>query len=718
MKQIFTIILTCITLVGAQAQHLRWYNIVPDTEKARDICTYGDDIYISNSAGFVVLNKSTGNMQYKDVNNAQLFRSGVNEIFISDDGIRTMNNDGLLMMVDSSGYYWNPLYVFSNSREIHDNGQGVTYFVSDFGFIKLHQTGYEMYNDTNSIFELPSSSPTALSLDNNDGVWIAQYGKGLYHFDGTNFTLYDMNNSALPATDLMSVAVLDDGTVFTGSATQGLIAFDGNNFTTYNAQNSNLTWNNVVELCSANNTLYGLVTDAFQSEVFELNGGTLTMINSGNSPLPQAKFEHLAIDDDGELWFESIDNGNHSILRYDGTNLGAYVLKKSVLETPKVLDVKIANNNKASFTNNNTNYSGVNLIEAQNNVFNVENSVSNASHKIIEYNGSTVIYGGTDEVKIFSNGNFTTHTSTSASVNTLTVIKADVDDNGNLWLATDLGLVKYDGSNFTDEYSFAGSLMASHQILDMAVDNNGKFWLIGSLSGNAADGELVSFDGTNYEFHNLQHGGVMSVNFTQLSKAYDGTIYTMSIGSNILCKLLTDGVDGIINHGNTFNNSVVTCIKVTPNLRLIGTNNMGVLYHSSTGYNYLMTTSNPILSNSVTSIDVDAHNNVWIGTDKGMSVFNEDDITTLNTEEFFEQESEEEVLVYPNPFSNTFKINVKETALNSELMVYNFKGQLIEKMNINQLQHTVSLEGQESGVYFYSIVQNGVVLNSGKLIKR
>lgn len=718
MKRISTLVASLFIGFGLHAQHSNWYNIVPNQHKANDISVAGGTAYIASDAGYVTIDNMTGTQSYYTINNTDLFRSKLNEIYVNSTGEIWMNNDGKLASLDANVGTLYPYYLFSNAKHIVENDQGVVYMISYGGLTVATSSGYEHYNDGNSIFDIPSLTPTSMALDSNGELWIAQYGKGLYHFDGSNFTLYDMNNSSLPGLDLESITVADNGNVYMGSYTHGLIEFDGTNWTIYNSQNSGLTATYISELEHDGNTIYGIVHNNGVSEILKLEAGQLSMINSSNSSLPLAQYQFLEVDNAGALWFQSVENENYAILQFDGTTLNTHLLQESVLKSDKVLDIALGENGNVSFTNYNETYTTMNLIDENNNQFTVNNSNTGDSKKVINHGSASLIYGGTDEVVVFENGVFTTYNSTNTGIPLFTVIDAATDVSGNVWLATQQGLIKYDGTSFSLVHTFSGSTMNNLQLLEMDVDHSGNFWLIASMSGTVLDGELISFDGTNYTTYN-------SVTNTQLNYDYfklvtvstDGVIYTIPAQTDVVMKIQGGSFSTHTNVAAYTTNSTVNVLTVKDDKLLIGTTSAGVVYRNANGYTYLEDINTPLISNNITSIVIDDYNNIWIGTEEGMSVYNENGVT-VNTDELLSKETESGVVLYPNPFTSQITIKVKEASLESDLLVYNINGKLLKRVDINQVEQSIDLDQYQSGVYFYSIVKNGVVLNSGKLMKQ
>jgi serine protease AprX len=73
-------------------------------------------------------------------------------------------------------------------------------------------------------------------------------------------------------------------------------------------------------------------------------------------------------------------------------------------------------------------------------------------------------------------------------------------------------------------------------------------------------------------------------------------------------------------------------------------------------------------------------------------------------------------LVYPNPTKGEVMISIPENFKQAEIKIFNFLGQsVVEKSNLNDIA-SISLDGLESGVYFYTI-SNQFSSKSGKIIK-
>lgn len=76
------------------------------------------------------------------------------------------------------------------------------------------------------------------------------------------------------------------------------------------------------------------------------------------------------------------------------------------------------------------------------------------------------------------------------------------------------------------------------------------------------------------------------------------------------------------------------------------------------------------------------------------------------------------VSIFPNPSNGLFTFNIEHATVGSKLQVFNVIGEMVFEQT---LQHStginmVDLSKQASGVYFYKLISNSVVVKNGKLI--
>jgi len=189
----------------------------------------------------------------------------------------------------------------------------------------------------------------------------------------------------------------------------------------------------------------------------------------------------------------------------------------------------------------------------------------------------------------------------------------DIDNFGNLWIATDDGVSQYLNSTFNNFFNFT--------VKDILIDNNNIIWMV-------SDYQLHSYDGTNLLLFDANNSNILGNQYNAIAKdnqnkiwlttdlgfsKYNGSIwinYTMPNPSNQ--KITAINVD---NSGNVW-------------LSLL---NSGVCKFDGSSFQFYNSANCGLLSNSVNKIAFDKLNNVWFATDNGLYMFDGNIWTNYNT---------------------------------------------------------------------------------------
>ncbi len=281
------------------------------------------------------------------------------------------------------------------------------------------------YRTTNS--KITSNSLTKIILDKNNNKWIGTFNKGLFKYDGKNFTNYDngfLGDARI--TDLL----IDRRDRLWIAYSSGLAVIDGNNWSTL----------------------------------------------SGN--LPSYVVNALEEDKDGNIWIGTFDG----LVKYDGVNFQVYNKLNSPLIDNNIQALTILKNGSIAIG---TSRSGIFI--KNNNIWTNYNiaydllygKIANNVIDLIEYNNVLWAYilgdtfEGTRSAYITNvTGDFTIYTlplqfSVEAS-------SFYIDQSNNLWISGKTGLVKINSANQakifnTQDYSFYGN----YHCTSVVVDNSG-----------------------------------------------------------------------------------------------------------------------------------------------------------------------------------------------------------------------------------------------------
>ncbi|MGZ4033567.1 MAG: ice-binding family protein, partial [Bacteroidia bacterium] len=82
--------------------------------------------------------------------------------------------------------------------------------------------------------------------------------------------------------------------------------------------------------------------------------------------------------------------------------------------------------------------------------------------------------------------------------------------------------------------------------------------------------------------------------------------------------------------------------------------------------------------------------------------------------------TDETVKIYPNPVNSSTTIFIEDTSQlkNVELIIFNSLGEIVVNTTITKQETVIDTNGLLSGIYFYKIIGNDKVVQSGKLISQ
>jgi ligand-binding sensor domain-containing protein len=292
---------------------------------------------------------------------------------------------------------------------------------------------FTVYTSTNS--DLTSDFITGLAPDTN-GVWVATT-QGLNHFDGLTWNNWTTGNSNLAANIVTDLAVDSDWNLWSWNYDQGCSRFDGNTFQQFTGADG-LSDNSGSNVMVLNDIVYAGTFSGLST----FQGSTWSTINNGSSELPNDDVRDCDIDGSNGLWIPTFGGG---IAYYDGA-WTVYNTVNSDLPHDEVLVARVHPNGHVWMGTRNglVDYSGGEFT-----VYTSDNSILEDNDiRNIEFGneGEVVIctrYGGV--YTIGTDGSWNSYTTLNSNLPSDETWESLVDDNGNLWLATSLGLATIPG---------------------------------------------------------------------------------------------------------------------------------------------------------------------------------------------------------------------------------------------------------------------------------
>ncbi len=104
-----------------------------------------------------------------------------------------------------------------------------------------------------------------------ENLWIGTWGGGLAHFKGTEWTIYNTQNSPIGDDEIRGLAIDIDGNIWAGGVNNGVFRFDGNEWTHFHTGNSPLSHNSITDI----------KIDALGNKWIATQNGGLSVYNEG-----------------------------------------------------------------------------------------------------------------------------------------------------------------------------------------------------------------------------------------------------------------------------------------------------------------------------------------------------------------------------------------------------------------------------------------------------
>ena len=641
MKSILLVLIIISTNAFAQqSNNPEWRNYL-NSESVQAIAEEGDFLWIGSQAGMTRLNKLTYEKEFYNKGNTIL---PTNIIFD--------------VKVDKLGYKW----------------------VATFrGLVKFKDDNWILYDTTNS--GIPKNDIRTIEIDSLDNIWIGTRGGGVGKFDGSSWEVFNTSNSNLPSDFINDLEFETSNLIWIGT-TGGLVKKDGNNWTVFNTSNSGLTVDHVfvIKIDKNKNKWIGVVKDRLQNSfggVFKFDDTNwVNFMPTRPNRIYNAVYS-IVIDDQNNKWIaansydpayaggifliDSLDaaiqvvdylprwwvnkiyedkqgikwlGGQNGFLKYDQLTEWIYI-SNSKFSHNRIsgLQINKQTNNKYfsayadiplsveyflvgffsilhdtawsiydmsnspilagvfCFTTTNTGeiyaaeyqsfineklykFDGVNWIPITTPItqFNFIRNVFWDDEKLWVYFGADILFQ-------FSNENWTEITGYPAYS-----LSQIIKWNNNYWFASDVGLIKYESGSWTS-FTSTNSGLPHNSIRCLAVDKLNNLW-IGTYNG------LAKFDGTNWTIFNSENSPLIYDNVSALvcdnfNKIYIGTDY------------------GLFK-------------KNSDNWKFFNSYNSGLPNGYATLYGYF------IDDHRINALAVDTLNNIWIATNGGIGVYDED----------------------------------------------------------------------------------------------
>ncbi|MGE5401838.1 MAG: two-component regulator propeller domain-containing protein, partial [Ignavibacteriales bacterium] len=506
----------------------------------------------------------------------------------------------------------------------------------------------------------------ALATDTSNVVWLAT-DWGLVSFDGNGWKLHSRPGFENVKDPLTTVFIDKKNNIWTSSE-HAIYTYDHNSWTVYDStsftNNSGYIWH----ILANNDKIY--VAD-WGNGLSIYDGKTWTKYDLTDTKFPTHFAWPIATDKNNNTWVEAGSN----LVKFDGLNFSIISEESLGLKDYGIYEINFDSHNNMWLTLYASKKSALGRYDGNSlQIFIKDSSASNPSFHKVVIDKNDEIWASSVSGLVKFNGNWITFNKSNSGLPADDIWGIAVDSKNNKWIATGSGgLAKYDGSNWT-VFNTSNSQIGSNELYNVAVDNNDDIW-VGSSKG------LI-------QLHNPEGSPEW-----KLMKPYQKDLFNyfrnMRFGINNELYIADYGITKL--SGNTY-----------------------------TRYDIF---NSGIPNNNIQAFTIDRNNNKWIGTEGGITIFNENGITTDVNDLARKTGPDNYILAqnYPNPFNPSTTINYSIPKVSFvNLKVFDILGREVstlvsKEQNAGEYKVQFDASSLPSGIYIYSI-QAGEFRNSKKLL--
>lgn len=670
--------------------HAQTWSHYTNNDDVTAIISDDANIYFGTSSGLVIMDRTTEEITLYNSLNSDIPSNWIVDLAIFENKLWIGTNNGGLTVFDGNNWQ----VVDRDNSDLSSNNiysltvnNNVLWIGNLYGLDSYDGTNWQNYPDV-------SGYVNDMVFD-GDSIWAAT-NRGLNFYNGSGWTVFDNNNSDIPARYIKSL-VMYHNKLHIGTMNFGLAIYNGYEFTVMDTSNSDLPSNWINDLYVFDDKLWVATSD---SGIASINGKEVSTYNHENSGLPYNNVNTIYYDNE-DLWagtLYGLASREDSLWVYhdiSSSGLPQFIVTALAVQGDKVWVGTF--NGLASFD-------GENWV-----VYRTDNSDLPDNHVTsLAVEGNMVIVGTSGGgLASFDGHNWITYIRYNPGLPNITTILPNGPD---LWVGTSAaGLLHLDSQGLTI-YDMSNSGLPNNWVLSLAIDED-TLW-VGTNDGFASfDGSIwQSFD-INRFFEMPHQGRIITSILPDQGKLW---LCTMSAGLALF--------DGQVVTNIYLANQYVNTILRKDNVIWAASYGGVSCFDGSEWATYDPTNSG--LTTYRTRCMAMSDDYLWIGTFDGLVRYdmkNSSIESTAIPEEFLLSQN------YPNPFNPVTSIDyqIPEDAY-VELSIFDMMGKKIVTL-VNEQQsagtHHVNWDANNnkgrnlpSGLYVYRIVAGDHIASNKMLL--
>jgi uncharacterized delta-60 repeat protein len=260
----------------------------------------------------------------------------------------------------------------------------------------------------------------------------------------------------------------------------------------------------------------------------------------------------------------------------------------------------------------------------------------------------------------------------------------------------DFGTVKYNTSGAQQWFSFYDGLIGNDRATAISADPSGNVYVTGQSSTGVTD----NFATIKYNSSGTQ----------QWVKAYNG----LANGNDVPSSIIVDGAGNVVVAGQSDNG---TALLKNNDYEIVKYDNYGTQL-----WKKAYDGGSSLGPDAISAMTIDNSNNIYV-TGVSYSFAGKKDIVTIKYNSpvgINELANENQISVYPNPFSNSATVLIQSlNSFNNQkiaFIMYDLLGKEVSRIDNIQSNEFIITKGELSnGLYLFKIFQNNLIIGSGKI---
>jgi ligand-binding sensor domain-containing protein len=304
-----------------------------------------------------------------------------------------------------------------------------------------------VYDTTNS--KIPDNLVKTVSIDSQGNVWFVTgdcfTGGNVVRYNKKIFTVYD-TTSGIPDRFITCIAFDTNGVIWVGSRYHGISSYDGKTWKNYNPSNSVFPDKHVRSLTIDK---YNRIWAGTDNGLAVYVNNKWDVMNKANSALPDNTVSSVACDKNSNAIWIATDKGVLYAYDYGAIkqmiNVAPYIYNKanSMLPDDLVNQVILDDSSNVWISC----YGGIAKIDNESGKWKIYTPENSKLPAFVEYfltaHNYEIWIASNMGLCIFKNEQWKTYTPSNSEIPDFFINKVAFDNEGNAWIATQSGLVKF-----------------------------------------------------------------------------------------------------------------------------------------------------------------------------------------------------------------------------------------------------------------------------------